>query len=131
MSVFYWIGFGVMAVAAIVAMILNRRLRKLLDIDKDLLETDSELIERLREKNKELNDLISLMAAQNLDLVSSTHNPAEVEELEDYSMFHVYRMGGDTKFTVKRVPYDSTDPDDRDYKRIHAEEVVEILNEQP
>lgn len=34
-------------------------------------------------------------------------------------------------FQIKAFSYDPSDPDDREYKRIHAEEVAEKLNEKP
>lgn len=34
-------------------------------------------------------------------------------------------------FLIKTFSYDTSDPDDREYKRIHAEEVAEKLNEKP
>ena len=34
-------------------------------------------------------------------------------------------------FQIKTFSYDPSDPDDREYKRIHAEEVAEKLNEKP
>lgn len=34
-------------------------------------------------------------------------------------------------FQIKTFSYDSSDLDDREYKRIHAEEVAEKLNEKP
>lgn len=45
--------------------------------------------------------------------------------------FHVIRTDTDGDYLVLRLKYDENDPDDYDYKRIHAEEVAEILNEVP
>lgn len=45
--------------------------------------------------------------------------------------FHVVRTDTDGDYLVMRLKYDENDPDDYDYKRIHAEEVAEKLNEKP
>lgn len=68
-----------------------------------------------------------------LDIMDSAITPAQVEHIggDVLPYYHVYRMGGDTKFTVRKFYYDPKDPDDRDYKRIHAEEVAEKINERP
>lgn len=44
---------------------------------------------------------------------------------------NVYRLHFGIAVLVKSFPYNVNDPDDRDYKRICAEEVAEILNEKP
>lgn len=52
-----------------------------------------------------------------------------VEEDDSWYGFNVYMQGRYGRYPVKRIFYDPDDPDDREYKRIHAEEVAEILNE--
>lgn len=52
------------------------------------------------------------------------------ESLRDYS-YQVYVKSGDNFFTLRRYTYDPADPEDREYKRIHALEVADLLNEKP
>lgn len=52
------------------------------------------------------------------------------ESLRDYS-YQVYVKSGDNFFTLRRYTYDPADPEDREYKRAHAQEVADLLNEKP
>lgn len=61
----------------------------------------------------------------------SYHLEAHVECNRYAREFHVVRTDTDGDYLVMRLKYDENDPDDRDYKRIHAEEVAEMLNEKP
>lgn len=112
------IGFGLMTVAAVVLYVTNRRLIKALRKSKDCLES--------------ANFLICKYYADKTDHDLSLMHKAEVEgRMVPIPHFAVYRKGLTEKHDVIRVGYDPKDPDDRDYKRIHAEEVAEILNEKP
>lgn len=112
------IGFGLMTVATVVLYITNRRLIKALRISKDCLES--------------ANLLIGKLGADKIDRDFSLMHKAEVEErTEPIPHFAVYRKGLTKKHDVICVGYDRKDPDDREYKRIHAEEVAETLNEKP
>lgn len=114
----YWISCGLMTVAAVVLYIINRRLIKALRNSNDCL--------------KSANFLIGKFGADKNDYDLSIMHKAEVEErTELIPHFAVYRKGLTEKHDIIRVGYDPTDPDDRDYKRIHAEEVAEMLNEKP
>lgn len=69
-------------------------------------------------------------------LSASMCGNAEIEEIvadgnNSLPYFSVYRMALGEKFPVKIFYYNPDDPDDRDYKRICAEEVAEMLNENP
>lgn len=112
------IGFSLMAVATVVLYIANRRLIKALRNSADHLES--------------ANFLIGKFGADGIDEGLSLMRKAEVEErTEPIPHFAVYRKGVIKKHDVIRVGYDPKDSDDRDYKRIHAEEVAEKLNEKP
>lgn len=112
------IGFGLMTVAVVALYVANRRLIKALRKNKDCLES--------------ANFLIGKFGADKIDAELSFMRKAEVEErTEPIPHFAVYRKGLIKKHDVIRVGYDPKDPDDRDYKRIHAEEVAEKLNEKP
>lgn len=112
------IGFGLMIVAVVVLYMANRRLIKALRKSTDSL--------------KSAEFLIGKSGADKIDVELSLMRKAEVEErTEPIPHFVVYRKGVIKKHDVIRVGYDPKDPDDRDYKRIHAEEVAEILNERP
>lgn len=107
------IGFGLMTMATVVLYITNRRLIKALRKSNDCLK-------------------IGKFGADKIDYDLSIMHKAEVEErTEPIPHFAVYRKGLAEKHDIIRVGYDPSDPDDREYKRIHAEEVAEILNEKP
>lgn len=112
------IGFGLMTVTTVVLYVTNRRLIKVLRKSADCL--------------KSANFLIGKFGADKIDRDLSIMRKAEVEErTEPIPHFAVYRKGLAEKHDIIRVGYDPSDPDDREYKRIHAEEVAEILNEKP
>lgn len=112
------IGFGLMTVAAVVLYINNRRLIKALRMSKDCLES--------------AKFLIGKFGADKIDAELSLMRKAEIEErTEPIPHFAVYRKGLTKKHDVICVGYDPKDPDDRDYKRIHVEEMAEKLNEKP
>lgn len=114
----YWISYGLMTVAAVVLYITNRRLIKALRKSEDCLESAKFLIDKF--------------GADKIDQDFSLMHKVEVEErTEPIPHFAVYRKGLTEKHDIIRVGYDPSDPDDREYKRIHAEEVAEILNEKP
>lgn len=112
------IGFGLMTVATVALYVTNRRLIKALRKSADCLES--------------ANFLILKYDADKLDHDLSIMRKAEVEERTvPIPHFAVYRKGPMGKHDVLCVGYDPKDPDDRDYKHIHAEEVAEKLNEKP
>lgn len=114
----YWISCGLMTVAVVVLYIIKRRLIKALRNSNDCL--------------KSANFLIGKYGADKIDYDLSIMHKAEVEERTGLiPYFAVYRKGLTEKHDIIRVGYDPTDPDDREYKRIHAEEVAEMLNEKP
>lgn len=56
---------------------------------------------------------------------------AEARVKESDSLFTVYRTISGRDYPVSYVHFDPNDPDDKEYKRIHAEEIASILNEKP
>lgn len=113
-----YIGFGLMTLAALLALYENRRIRKVL----------YKSIELNREQNKHIEEQL----AHRLSEIFSRSSKAEIEETTAGipPKFTVYRKGyGDTRHEIISFYYNPADPDDRDYKRIHAEEVAEMLNE--
>lgn len=112
------IGFGLMTMATVALYVTNRRLIKALRKSADCLES--------------ANFLIGKFGADKIDYDFSLMRKAEVEErTKPIPHFAVYRKGLTEKHDVLCVGYDPKDPDDRDYKRIHAEEVAGKLNEKP
>ena len=111
-----YIGFGLMTFAAVLGYYENRRLLK----DLKRAEMDN-------------RDFRNLLIAQKIDYQYAVGSPAKVEEVINSIVpyFRVYRKGREDKHTVQYYKYDPNDPDDREYKRIHAEEVAEMLNEEP
>lgn len=94
-----------------------RRLRKRLALATDRLQLASGAL-------AELNALRS-------DLTMSPCWQARVCEEINNRCFAVYRQSGTRTFDVLLVSYDPGDPDDREYKKIFATEVAEMLNHEP
>lgn len=112
------IGLGLMTVAVIAELIAFRRLRK--------------QIEAVDEDSRHVAETAIKYILKELDRNVSLFHEAKVEErFVPIPHFAVYRKGLTEKHDIIRVGYDPRDPDDRDYKRIHAEEVAEKLNEKP
>lgn len=119
------IGFGLMTVTTVVLYVTNRRLIKRLNKTSETLEATDKAV-------KASLCLIGNLSNDRIDKELSFMHKAEVEErTEPIPYFAVYRKGLTEKHDIIRVGYDPSDPDDREYKRIHAEEVAETLNEKP
>lgn len=112
------IGFGLMTFAASFALTANRNLLKALRRSNETLDS--------------FRNLIGSYGADKIDRDLSLFHKAEVEErMEPIPHFAVCRTGVTKKHDVIKVAYDPADPDDREYKRIFAEERAEMLNEKP
>lgn len=109
-------GFVLMSVAAVILLVINRRQYKIL---KTISQCHIEILE-------ELTDAMIFKQAASISIFSEAY----VEERPDVCRFVVFRKVLDTKVEILYVNYNPADPDDRDYKRIHAEEVAEKLNEE-
>lgn len=110
-----YIGFGLMTVAAVVLYIANRRLSKTL-----------KNVETTRDNQ---HALINKMLDESIDRSLSLDSKAEVEETHAlFPYFMVYRKGKSRKHIVARLFYNPKDPDDREYKRVCAEEIADVLN---
>ena len=109
------IGFGLMTVATVVALIGNHRLIK-------SLRKASDSLKEANEKLKEAHKL-------ELEYLGSIHNQVTVRE--NSGKFSIFRESENFRFLVACYYYDPNDPNDREYIRIHAEEVAEKLNEKP
>ena len=107
-----YVGFGLMTGAAILLATANAKLHKKLD--------------RLSAHNAEF-------ICDNIDGQYSMMSKAEVEERKDGDVqyFAVFRRGLIKKVDVLRVRFNPNDPDDKEYRRIFAEERAEMLNEKP
>lgn len=119
------IGLGLMIVAVVVLYVANRKLTRKLEETSETLETADKAV---KSSLRLIRNLYTDLYDRDLSLLRK----AEVEErFTPIPHFAVYREGLTKKHAVVCVGYDSKDPDDRDYKRIHAEEVAEKLNEKP
>lgn len=101
-----------------------------------LAAADLWLWKRLRMSSRQLTVYKEMYARQRRfkrDFNASLHSKATVTEVIDgfTRWFVVSRNGICDKIAVARYYYSPNDPDDREYKRIHAEEVAEKLNERP
>lgn len=106
------IGFGLMTLAAVAGAVVIHRQRK-----------------HIREMSVNYTKAGMFRTAYELSRMSE----ARVEERTDgpLSYFAVCRDGLGEKIDVLCVAYDPDDPDDREYKRVFAEERAEMLNEKP
>lgn len=113
------IGFGLMTFAATTLWFLNRKLLR----QKDRLVKD----------NRTLSDMTSNLLSYKTGADLNHMLKAEVEEhVSPVPCFKVYRrIDSKHKLCLLKIGYNPADPDDREYKRIFAEERAEILNEKP
>lgn len=101
-----------------------------------LAATDLWLWRRLRMSSRQLAEYMEMYARQRRfkrDFNASLHSKATVTEVTDgfAPCFVVSRKGVCDEIEVARYYYSPGDPDDREYKRIFAEEMAEKLNERP
>lgn len=120
-----YFGFGLMTVAAVTAITLN-----------------SKLIKRNKELLKDNEDLRNDLATLSSGLVDYARNVVDLQQLPNTETFMeertkpiphfaVYRKGLTGKIDLLHIGYKADDPDDREYKRIFAQERVDALNEKP
>lgn len=119
---FIYIGFGLMTVAAVVLYVANHKLIKSLRKVNDFLKETSE-------KLKEANEKLKTAREHELEYLDSILNRVTVVERMGY--FSIFRECKSGRILITRYYYNPYDPDDREYIRIHAEEVAEKLNERP
>lgn len=108
LHVMFWLMLGCTAVTLTANRYLSRRL--------------GQATESLRKASaREIAEILSRTA------------PACIEERTGglVPCFAVYREVYHEKIDLLYVYYEPLDPDDREYKRIHAEEVADKLNERP
>lgn len=94
---------------------------------------------KLRKCNKELKEAfeaassaLGVCALSTLDIKQLSNTETFMEErMEPIPHFAVYRQGLTEKIDLLRIGYKADDPDDREYKRIFAQERVDALNEKP
>lgn len=116
------IGFSLMTVGAVALYVCNRRLIK-------ALRKASDSLKEANEKLKEANEKLKTSREHELEYLDSIHNRVVVVERTGY--FSIFRESKSGRILITRYYYDPNDPDDREYIRIHAEEVAEKLNEKP
>lgn len=114
-----YIGFGLMTVAAVAALILNRR----------LLRRQGELLADINKLYDERGELKKRLFRDSYDYTTAIQNEAKMREIKDRwaTRFEVYFQGFED-YVIRRFWY--FNDDDREYKRICAEELVEKLNEE-
>lgn len=113
-----YFGFGLMTVAALTAVIYNRKLMK----------HNNKLFDALDATSVELAG--TSLCSFDLQQLPNTETFME-ERTEPIPHFAIYRKGLTGKIDLLRIGYKADDPDDREYKRIFAEERVDALNEKP
>ncbi|MBD5302299.1 MAG: hypothetical protein HDS16_04800 [Bacteroides sp.] len=113
-----YFGFGLMTVAAVIAVTLNFR----------LIKKSRELRKVLEYKTSELKDFS--LCKRELQQLPFFRTYME-ERFGPVPHFAVYRKGLTGKIDLLQIDYNVYDPDDREYKRIFAQERVDALNEKP
>lgn len=112
------IGLGLITVAVIAELIAFRRLRK--------------QIEEIGASSAHVAEVTSSHIWKDIDRSLSLFNKAEVEErAEPAPHFAVFRRGAMEKHNVLTVGFNPNDPEDKEYKRIFAQERADMLNEEP
>lgn len=113
------IGFGLMTVAATTLWLLNRRLLR----QKDRLVKD----------NRTLSDMTSNLMSYKTgaDLNHMLRACVEERALPTPHFSVCRRIDKHHRLCLMKIDYNPADPDDREYKRIFAEERAEMLNEKP
>lgn len=131
-------GLGLMTVAVVVLYITNRRLIKMLKSASHALKAADEALKDTRTKLSnayvriEAKDMhIDYLNRERVNRILSGLNKAEVEEDLEEHCFLVLRKRQKRLYRIACYHYDPNDPDDRDYIRIHSEEVADKLNEKP
>lgn len=120
-----YIGFGLMTAVAVVAITLNFRLIKK---SRELKEENEAISEALGVTSSALD----VCALSKLELQQLPNKECFMEErTEPVPHFAVYRKGLTQKIDLLHISYKADDPDDREYKRIFAQERVDALNEKP
>ena len=139
------ISFYVMTACALLALLLNRRLMRLLreaqGLNEDLRRANKDLSKSANAWSKKFDDvdlerrkLKTLAHTQQdeydaaCDALYSYCQKAYIRET-GYNVIFVARKGyKGNELVIKQYPYNPTDPADHDYMRICAEELVETLN---
>ena len=124
MTLIYF-GFGLMTAVAVTAITLNFRLIKR---NRELKEDNEDLVETLDVTSSALG--VYALSKLELRQLSNTETFME-ERTEPIPHFAVYRKGLTGKIDLLHIGYKADDPDDREYKRIFAQERVDALNEKP
>lgn len=126
--------FRILAFALLIALVIYqstviRRLTTALKQTKGALEESDGAFTYLNGLYKNLKEDMDRLILEKEDREDVSGRLFGVEEDDSWYGFNVYMQGRYGRYPVKRIFYDPDDPDDREYKRIHAEEVAEILNE--
>ncbi len=117
-----YIGLGLMTAVAAVLFAANKRLIKSLRKASDSLKETNEKLKVVCKENEDLRNFKD-------EYLDSINNPATV--VEGQGQFSVYRECGSGRIFVANYFFNPSDPDDREYIRIHTGEVAEKLNEKP
>lgn len=128
--------FRILAFAILIALVIYqstviRRLTTALKQTKRVLGASDDAFAYLNRLYKDLKKDMDRLILEKEDREDVSGRLFGVEEDDSWYGFNVYMQGRHGRYPVKRIFYDPDDPDDREYKRIHAEEVAETLNEKP
>ncbi len=128
--------FRILAFAILIALVIYqsfaiRRLTTALKQTKRVLGASDDAFAYLNRLYKDLKKDMDRLILEKEDREDASGRLFGVEEDDSWYGFNVYMQGRYGRYPVKRIFYDPDDPSDREYKRIHAEEVAETLNEKP
>lgn len=113
------LGFGLMTAAAITLWILNRRLSRQLRSAVN----DSRMLSEM------LQDLMTYKTGTDLNHMLRAYVEEQAHPMPHFSVCR--RIDRHHRLCLMKIDYNPADPDDREYKRIFAEERAEMLNEKP
>ena len=119
-----------MTAAVIILVLMIRSLYLLLSKAE---KTNKEQDKTIKERDEAIDRIIGEYSRLKVTVRASYVSDAQVEERQTshYAYFAVYKTCAGEKIELKRIHFNPADPDDREYKRIFAEEVAEKLYEQP
>lgn len=104
----------------------------LLSIITAVAVAEAAVIRRTRRKLERMQKALGEALSFETDFAASAQSKAYVEHRNDpVPHFAVFRKGISRRIDILRVAYAPSDPDDREYKLIWAQERADMLNEKP
>lgn len=130
----FTIGFIMMTAAAIMGVIMTvrgwRTISRLSDGLRSAKESMANMASRLESQRSDAR----MWSDVSFTIMAALKGKAIVRDNPKagcYEVWHVADDDNNSQVCTAVYPYNSDNPDDKEYKRIHTEEVAEKLNEKP